>query len=584
MSLRETLSALRAAWPILRRAAAAGLLWRPACELLPADPDVDCAYDVRIPQSDGSFVTANVFRSKAALAAGRRLPVIMSAHPYDASLLPALGRTPFGGPPQQYRTIPQARRPRFSTLTSWEAPDPNYWCAAGYAVVNMNMPGYASSGGRPSLFSQDQARAYWEAIEWVAAQDWSNGRVGLAGVSYLAISQYLVATCEHYGGAPPALRAISPWEGVADFYREFFCWGGVGEVGFPDFWWVTEVKPTLAGSPEDLLATEGTLPPRLLIDHPDYDEFWRKRSAALERIDVPMLVCGSFADHGLHTEGSFRAFVEAASERKWLYTHRDLKWDAFYGDDALATMRAFFDCFLKEDGDRTFLDRAPVRLEVRSDRDTIHAVRDETDWPLPDTNYRRLALDARAHELCDGPVDEPATVTWRATDAVGATFGYRFAQDREWSGYAKLRLWVEVGDDAGDDLILFVALFKLDRAGRRVPFSGAVGNKHDAVTRGQIAASWRRLDETRSTEWHPRLAHSGRQPLEPRQPVALEIALLPSATWFAAGEGLELVLAPNEIVSSPPFRKDVSPNRGTHRLRAGGAFDAHLLVPEILAR
>ena len=137
----------RSVSPVAKRALASGQVFRPQCHLTNPLPDVLCEYDVKVPLSNGSFVTANVFRSKKADTAGQPLPVVMCAHPYDNHLIPALGKTPFNGPPQQYRLIPQEGCPAFSTLTSWESPDPNYWVAAGYAVVNMNMPGYANSGG-----------------------------------------------------------------------------------------------------------------------------------------------------------------------------------------------------------------------------------------------------------------------------------------------------------------------------------------------------------------------------------------------------------------------------------------------------
>ena len=92
-----------------------------------------------------------------------------------------------------------------------------------------------------------------EAIEWVAKQSWCNGNVGLNGVSFLAITQYHVAACQEYGGPPPSLKAISPWEGLTDVYRDIFCCGGVSEVGFPLFWWVTEVKPAINGTEEDFI-------------------------------------------------------------------------------------------------------------------------------------------------------------------------------------------------------------------------------------------------------------------------------------------------------------------------------------------
>ena len=67
-----------------------------------------------------------------------------------------------------------------------------------------------------------------------------------------------------------------------------------------------------------------------LEKHPLYDEFWKEKVAALEQIDLPMLVCGSFSDHGLHTTGSCRAFIKAKSKHKWLYTHRSGKWTVYY--------------------------------------------------------------------------------------------------------------------------------------------------------------------------------------------------------------------------------------------------------------
>ena len=76
--------------------------------------------------SEGFHVTANVYRSKKAADAGEPMPVVMCAHPYDNHLTPELGTTPLGGPPQQYRIIPQAGKPVFSRQTSWESPDPNH--------------------------------------------------------------------------------------------------------------------------------------------------------------------------------------------------------------------------------------------------------------------------------------------------------------------------------------------------------------------------------------------------------------------------------------------------------------------------
>ncbi|MEO0822256.1 MAG: CocE/NonD family hydrolase, partial [Pseudomonadota bacterium] len=339
--MSETLQTLRAAWPMLWRAIRSGQLFRPQCRLTEPDPDIRCDVDVEIPMADGYSLTANIFRSKRRLAAGERVPVIMCAHPYDNHLTPALKRTPFGGPPQQYRLIPQAGgAPSFSTLASWEAPDPGFWVPAGYAVVNLNLPGYANSGGPASIISHHQGRAYREAIAWVGAQPWCDGGVGLCGVSYLAISQYHAAAAPAEE-LPAALKCICPWEGVSDLYRDLACGGGVADIGFLDFWWHTEVKGSLNTPREAFLETEHAIPPEVLARHPFFDAYWADKAAALEAISVPMLVCASFSDHELHTTGSFRAYERASSARKWLYTHRTGKWASFYSDDAKALMRDF---------------------------------------------------------------------------------------------------------------------------------------------------------------------------------------------------------------------------------------------------
>ena len=145
----------------------------------------------------------------------------------------------------------------------------------------------------------------------------------------------------------------------------------------------------------------------------------------------------------------------------------------------------------------------------------------------------------------------------------------------------KLRLWVEA--QGSDDMAVFVAVLKRDTAGQNVPFYGVVGCHEDGVTRGCIRASRRALEPNLSTAWQPVLAADREEPLSVGERVPLDIALLPSSTFFAAGETLELVIAPEVVVPTPPFFKDTSCNRGTHVIHMGGAYDSHLLVPVIPA-
>jgi len=579
---------LQAVGPLIGNALKSGQLFRPQAELTEPDPDVLCEYDVKIPMSDGTSLTANIFRSKKATDKNEKVPVVMCAHPYNNHLTPALGKTPMGGAPQQYRMIPQAGGvPVFSKLTSWESPDPNFWIPAGYALVNMNLPGYANSEGPPFAFTEHQGKCYYEAIEWIAKQTWCSGKVGLNGVSFLAISQYYVAACQAYGGPPPSLCCISPWEGLTDPYRDIFAFGGLSDIGFPDFWWATEVKPSMNGTEEDFVKADGSIPTDYIKKHPFYDDFWKAKAAKLEEISVPMLVCASFSDHGLHTMGSFRAFEKAKSKHKWVYTHRTGKWVSYYSPEVQEMTKNFMDCFLKDDTSSGFLDTPPVRLEVRSSLDEIHEVRYEHEWPLARTQYTKLYLSGQSESLGLEKPEHSMEVVYPAKKGK-ALFEFRFTEDTELSGYMKLRVWMEcrpgrAGNIAPDDMGMFIAVNKLDRDGKSVPFNGTVGLRTDMVTRGWCRVSRRELDPAESTEWHPIQNGTSEQKLKAGEIVPVDIELYPSSTFFSAGESLQLIMAAEEIISSPPYRKDASFNHGKHVVHFGGNYDSYLLVPKISA-
>ncbi len=586
MGIGEFTQIIKSVGPILGNALKSGQFFRPQCVLTEPDSDILCEYDVKIPMSEVFFVTANIYRSKKAAKNAEKVPVVMCAHPYNNNLTPALHATPLGGPPQQYRLIPQAGgKPVFSRLTSWESPDPNFWIPAGYAVVNMNLPGYASSEGPPSAFSEHQAKCYYEAIEWVAKQPWCTGKVGLNGVSFLAITQWHVAACQAYGGPPPSLCCISPWEGLTDVYRDIFCFGGLPEKGFPTFWWHTEVKPVISGTEDDFVSSEGCLPLDYLKNHPFYDDFWKAKAAKLEEITVPMLICASFSDHGLHTMGSFRAFEKAKSKHKWVYTHRTGKWVAYYSAEVQKRTKDFMDCFLKDDTSSGFLDTPPVRLEVRSSRNEVHEVRNENEWPIAHTQYTKFYLSKQPLSLSLEPTEKTEETVYSAKQGK-ALFNFKFDEEMELSGYMMLRVWVEARPENGseippDDMAMFVAVNKLDRNGNSVHFNGSVGNKKDMVTRGYCKVSRRELDTVESTEWHPVQKGEAEQKLKTGEIVPVDIELYPSSTFFFAGETLQLITASDEIIPSPPYKKSVDCNHGKHVLHFGEKFDSYLLVPRI---
>src|SRR5436305_11966541 len=75
--------------------------------------------------------------------------------------------------------------------------------------------------------SEQEGEDGHELGEWIAAQPWCDGNVGMVGVSYFGTIQLHVAA-----ERPPHLKAIMPWNAVADFYREATHHGGIMQTFF----------------------------------------------------------------------------------------------------------------------------------------------------------------------------------------------------------------------------------------------------------------------------------------------------------------------------------------------------------------
>lgn len=537
---------------------------QPAVTIVDPPADIRLERDVEVPMRDGVVLRANVFRP--AVDDHELRPVILSAHPYGKDAFPRPRRRGRGyRPPLQARLIPQSQPYTISAFTTWEAPDPAYWVPRGYVVVNADLRGWGRSDGVGELLSAQEGDDYHDLIEWAAAQPWSNGRVGLNGVSYLAIAQWGAAATR-----PPHLAAICPWEGFTDLYRDFARPGGIREDGFVRLW--STMMGRMRRSPVDLRRQQKA--------RPYFDDWYAARIRDLEQIDVPTLVCGSFSDHNLHSRGSFEGYRRVSSTQKWLYTHRGPKWATYYTGDALDTQRRFFDHVLRQTDDG-FADTPRVRIEVREDADTIAEVRHVDEWPPPGTRFERLYLTASGALVADRP-SRPASVAFEARGGA-AHFTYRFERVTDLVGPMALRLHVEAVD--ADDLLLFAGIRK--RSGRRiVGFEGSYGFPRAMVTVGWSKASHRHLDPERSLPgrpWHDHLAEHA-APLRPGEKVAVEVELLPSATRFQAGDRLELVVqgrwffSRNPLVGQFPAIYESS-RRGRALVHCGGSFDSALTVP-----
>ena len=214
--------------------------------------------------------------------------------------------------------------------TIFEGPDPAYWCPNGYAIINVDSRGAWKSEGDLTFMTEQEAQDGYDLIEWAGGPGLVNGKVGLTGVSYLAWSQWRIASLN-----PPHLAAINPWEGVSDFYRELAYHGGI-----PETYFVPGLKTFMSFTTtrvEDIASRWASTTCSTTTG--------RARTPDLSQINVPAFVVASWSDQGLHTRGTLEGFRRISSQDKWLLVHGRKKWQFFY--EQVEMQRPFFDKFLK---------------------------------------------------------------------------------------------------------------------------------------------------------------------------------------------------------------------------------------------
>lgn len=183
---------------------------------LPLPLEIVFEKDVAVMLRDGVTIFTNVFRP----AGSERVPVIVAWSPYGKS----------GGTAPTTTSLFDmigVDNSALSGLGKFEGPDPAFWCANGYAICNPDPRGIANSSGDSYLWDRQEGRDCHDLIEWLAEQEWCNGKVGMSGTSYLAVSQWFTAAEQ-----PPHLAAINPWEGISDVYRDLVLRGGMPDLGF----------------------------------------------------------------------------------------------------------------------------------------------------------------------------------------------------------------------------------------------------------------------------------------------------------------------------------------------------------------
>lgn len=445
-------------------------------------------------------------------------------------------------------------------LNKFESPNPGYWVSHGYAVVNADPRGVHNSEGNIHAVGQQLAHDEYDAIEWIAQQPWSTGKVALSGNSELAMTQWFVAALR-----PPHLAAIAPWEGASDFYRDVGLPGGI-----PD----TEFFRLILGSYNGHGWTENA--PAMAETHPLRDEYWQSKYPDLEAIEIPAYVVTSWTNI-LHTRGSVEGWRKISSEDKWLRVHNTHEWKDYYDLAHVEDLRRFFDHFLK--GVDNGWEATPrVRLSILDPGHQDVLDRAESTFPLARQRFATLHLDLEHGALTAQPQTHASSRAYEP-DADGVVFRHTFDRDTEITGYGKVKLWVAAEDH--DDLDVFVFLSKLDAWGvEKSP--QVVTDRHHVGPNGRLRVSLRALDPELSTPSEPWHTYLTEQKLLPGEVVPIEISLWPYAIRFHAGETLQLRINGVDLLKRPEF-PTLPPtrtlNHGQHVLYAGGEYDSHLLLP-----
>src|SRR5688500_10037470 len=101
----------------------------------------------------------------------------------------------------------------------------------GYALVGVSVRGTGCSEGVFDPFARTMGTDGADAVEWAAKQRWSDGRVGMIGVSFGGITQLLTAA-----ERPQHLKAIAASSSLSDLYRDVSYPGGILEYDFVFAW------------------------------------------------------------------------------------------------------------------------------------------------------------------------------------------------------------------------------------------------------------------------------------------------------------------------------------------------------------
>lgn len=510
--------------------------------------EMDSDYDVSVPMRDGVELRADIYRP----ATPGRYPVLVSASPY----------------PRQIQNLG-------APLGFIEAGASDFFVPRGYVHVIANIRGTGGSGGTFGFFDGQERRDMYDLVEWAAEQPWSDGNVGMVGISYFAMTQ-LEAAVEQ----PPHLKAIFPVAVTVDLYEAAMHHGLASTSFLTPFLSMIGMtsghssafyrnrfvdaasyilktpaihkrfatmngEAAMAGI-KGLLKLQHAPHPwddlwrACVVEHQARDDWWDDRNLLplLDQVNVPVYLGCDWDNVPLHLPSTFKAYsalVNSPHVRVGMLGTYGLAWP---WESLHIEALAWFDHWLKG-RDTGILEGPPIRYVLPG----TEGWRTADSWP-PVATYRPLALGADGTLADDegisgtrqlmssgaglnrdhpSPVDPASSLTWTSRP---------LEQDLDIAGDIELQLdAISTAPDTAWIAIL-----------QGVDASGAVTE----VTAGYLRASLRAVDESTSRLGAPALPCRTFEAVPIGKLVKYRIPMVANARRFRAGHRIQLFITSDD--------------------------------------
>lgn len=544
--------------------------------------------DVRVKMRDGVSILVDIYRPD--VDGDARFPALLAMSPFGKDVQEMQRWLP----PQKWYESPMWDG-------NMEVGDIDYLVSRGYLLVVADPRGIGHSEGEYVGLLGSMGEDGYDTVEWIAAQSWCNGDVGMTGICIFSAAQELVAALQ-----PPHLKVIAPFEVWGNVYRSHYH-GGIlfamqhsvykGKHENDDGWTLGKVASTMMKTRSkeeiDALVEQALKNPDIkyntkfyaILKYPEIDPiffdfllnpldgpFWDEMSphTKWDKINVPIYASSPWCIE-IFIHNIFDLYKEAKSPIKlflWPPGHVERPHHEFHDE-----LVRWFDYHLKGI-DTGIMDEPPIKMFVVG----ANRWRYEHEWPLARTQWTEMYLQPYGRILPKPLVSdfEPDAFT-QAPPSVTAkveTVEYStppFAKDTEITGPVALYLHAAIDSD---DTNFMVDLLDVDPAGNAMPLS-----------RGHLKASHRAIDDKISKPYRPYHPHTEAVPVKPGEIYEYAIELMPLSVVMRAGHSLKLVIRNQDDLMDRlglwglyhlPHAKTV-----THKIYRDKNHQSHLLIPVI---